>query len=247
MSVRLMSAVFKLEIEPITLRTDPPRRVEKSTLKLVLLAMADSANDDGDGTYNSRSTLQTKTGLAYSALAFAVNALKQEEFITYAGLSKRGTANYSMSLSKMGVLTEDGKVSSQRTGGVLTEDGKVSSQRTISILNPSINPPKASASQKKGSARPDERAILEAFCEESGIPEPHPNTTKENKTAAALWWQPVRRMCQLANGGGPDFARQAVRKLRRDNLTVSCPASIEKTFTALYSSAKTSPQGTPEL
>lgn len=86
-----------------------------------------------------------------------------------------------------------------------------------------------------GRARPDEHSILTAFCEESGIPEPNPSTPKENKAAAVLWWQPIRRMCQLANGRGPEVARQSVRRLRADKMTVSSPASIEKTFTAIFS------------
>ena len=56
MSVRVMALVFDADIPAIELQ-DKKRKISAPTLKLVLLALADHCNDDGDGAYPSLSRI----------------------------------------------------------------------------------------------------------------------------------------------------------------------------------------------
>ena len=48
------------------------------------------------------------------------------------------------------------------------------------------------------------------------------------------WFQPVRRMRDLANGQAADLMRESVEKMRKDKLSISAPRSIEKVFLSLF-------------
>ena len=235
MSIRIMSMVF--DASGMT-----------STQKLVMLALADHANEEGKSIYPSVQRVCDKTALGERVVRRTLSELRGEDvgLIRVVRKSKfHSTTEYAINVKNLRSLVVERPAL----------DAPLESERpALNAERPALNAPKSSvnhqttdAVKKTDRARPDERAILTAFCEESGIPEPHPNTMKENKSAAALWWQPIRRMCGLANGRGPDLARQAVRRLRHDRLTVSSPASIEKTFTALFSEAAAPRTGTPEL
>ena len=97
MSVRVMALVFDADIPAIELQ-DKKRKISAPTLKLVLLALADHCNDDGDGAYPSLSRIERKTALVHRAVVYALQAAKQEGLILRAGMSKRATVNYSLNL-----------------------------------------------------------------------------------------------------------------------------------------------------
>lgn len=99
MSVRLMSAVFAAELEPVTIIVKgAARRVMPATLKFVLLALADHASDDGEGAYPSLTLLEKKTGLSRVSVSNALRALRQLGLIERVGISKRGTTNYTLAI-----------------------------------------------------------------------------------------------------------------------------------------------------
>ena len=98
MSVRVMSLVFEAKLPDINLTGKTVRRVTAPTLKLVLLALGDHCNDDGDGAYPSLVTLEHKTGMAHSSVINSLSALKSQGFILRSGISKRGTTNYSINV-----------------------------------------------------------------------------------------------------------------------------------------------------
>jgi len=100
MSVRVMSLVFEANIVDIILR-EKGRRVTAPTLKLVLLALADHANDEGESAYPSQHRLARKTSLERSSITYALSALMQEGFILRAGISKRDTINYTLNLPQL--------------------------------------------------------------------------------------------------------------------------------------------------
>lgn len=94
MSVKLMSAIFETEFRDLP---DEEGNVTKaSTAKLVLLALADHANDEGEGAYPGLGRMEIKTSLSRQTLINAYDALKYNGIIFLVGVSRRGTNNYTI-------------------------------------------------------------------------------------------------------------------------------------------------------
>lgn len=94
MSVNLMSAIFETEFFDIQ---DEQGNVTKaSTAKLLLLAMADHANDEGEGAYPSIERLSRKTALSDQTIRNTFDALRYNGIIFFAGKSKYGTNNHTI-------------------------------------------------------------------------------------------------------------------------------------------------------
>jgi len=84
-----MGAIFDLEIP--------------SAEKLVLLAMADHARDDGTGCYPAIGTLAKKTSLSRRGTQKLIRRLQVAGFITDTGkLSRLGTVEYTLTLDRGG-------------------------------------------------------------------------------------------------------------------------------------------------
>lgn len=76
MSIKIMSAIFEAEFHDLEYVKDgETRKAKASTLKLVLLAIADHADDDGNA-YPGYSRLEIKTALSRQGLADTLDALK---------------------------------------------------------------------------------------------------------------------------------------------------------------------------
>jgi DNA replication protein DnaD len=99
MSVKLMSAVFGCKMPE--LKTDKNKTVPDSTAKFVLLALADNANDEGEGSYPSVETLCKKTGFSTATVCNALNALRHNGFTKLMGRSKFETNNYTILAAKI--------------------------------------------------------------------------------------------------------------------------------------------------
>src|ERR1700679_70673 len=88
MSVRLMAAVFEINL--------PPAK------KIVLLAMADHAQDDGTGCYPSIATLAKKTSMSRRGVQTVMRELEAAHYI--ASMKKGGgralTTNYEITPEK---------------------------------------------------------------------------------------------------------------------------------------------------
>lgn len=80
MSVKLMSAVFEADFPP--------------SEKLLLLAMADFANDEGKSIYPSQETLARKTGLSDRTVRTLTKKLIAAEVIKTVGKTNAGTYQY---------------------------------------------------------------------------------------------------------------------------------------------------------
>lgn len=94
MSVNLMSAIFQAEF--FDLKDENGNVTKASTAKLVLLAMADHANDDGEGIYPSVETLCRKTALSPQTIRNTFDALRHNGIIFLNGRSKYGTNNHAI-------------------------------------------------------------------------------------------------------------------------------------------------------
>lgn len=97
MSVNLMSAIF--EVEFFDLKDEEGNVTKASTAKLVLLAMADHANDEGEGAYPSIGRLARKTALSEQTIRNTFEALRHNGIIYLEGKSKYGTNNHTINTS----------------------------------------------------------------------------------------------------------------------------------------------------
>ena len=133
MSVRLMSLVFEAELTDLPYRKDgEDRNAKASTAKLLLLAYADHANDEGEGAYPGYTRLELKTALSRQGIADTLEALKQNDFMELEGVSKLNTNSYTINKERLQALVKplDSHESSHLT---------TTSQATG--LKPSFNPP----------------------------------------------------------------------------------------------------------
>lgn len=94
MSIKLMSAIFETEFRDLI---DQEGNVTKaSTAKLVCLALADHANDEGEGAYPGLTKMERKTALSRQGIINTYDALKYNGVIFLQGESKFGTNNYTI-------------------------------------------------------------------------------------------------------------------------------------------------------
>lgn len=103
MSIRLMSAIFETELADLPYRKGgEDRKAKASTCKLLLLAIADHANDEGESAYPGYERLERKTALSRQGIADTLDALKQNNMITVSEvMSKLGTNNYTVNLNAL--------------------------------------------------------------------------------------------------------------------------------------------------
>lgn len=94
MSINLMSAIFRTEFRD--LQDAEGNNTKASTAKFVCLALADHANDEGEGAYPSINRLAYKTSLSRSAVINALDAMKHNGILTANGTSKWDTVNYTV-------------------------------------------------------------------------------------------------------------------------------------------------------
>lgn len=107
MSVEVMGLVFHAAIGDLPYEKDGKQHnVRGQTAKLMLLAYADHANDEGEAAYPGYSLLEIKTSLSRQSIADTLLALQQNGFMTYVGKSKRDTNSYQINLEKLRLLVK---------------------------------------------------------------------------------------------------------------------------------------------
>lgn len=100
MSIKLMSAIFETVMRDLPYTKDGEERNTKaSTAKLVLLALADHANEYGESTYPGYDHLEIKTALSRQGIADTLEALKQNGLLDVDVRGSRlGTNNYTINI-----------------------------------------------------------------------------------------------------------------------------------------------------
>lgn len=103
MSVAVIARVIWTTVPDLdaTHRNGTAYRVSGHVAKLALIALADSADDFGENSYNSFDTIKTKTCLQRRSVPRVVRALEQNGWCFYKGLSAYGTNNYSVNMDKL--------------------------------------------------------------------------------------------------------------------------------------------------
>jgi hypothetical protein len=96
-----MSAIFETEFRDLPLPEDGKSRMAKaSSMKLVLLAIADHANDEGESAYPGLTRLERKTGLSRQGILDVLSALKYNGLLSVAeSPSRLGTNDYTFNLA----------------------------------------------------------------------------------------------------------------------------------------------------
>ena len=101
-----MSAIFETEFRDLV--DADGNNTKASTAKSVLLALADHANDEGEGAYPGLAKMELKTALSRQCLINTYDALKYNGIILLEGTSKLGTNNYTINTQSFPKM-EDGQ------------------------------------------------------------------------------------------------------------------------------------------
>jgi hypothetical protein len=137
MSIKLMSAIFETEF-PDILSDSEGNNIRASTAKLVLLAIADHANDYGESAYPGLTLLEKKTGLSRQGILDTIGALKFNGLLAVSDIPSRlGTNNYSIVLTAYPSLVN--RVDQQESTGLGEVVNRVDLNHQLTINESSID------------------------------------------------------------------------------------------------------------
>lgn len=173
MSVTLASKVFWTDIPVLTYvdKKGNTVTVGKSTLKFILLAIADNADDFGENSYQSFETIATKTSMERRTVIRGVRALIRNGYLKIAGASRYGTNNYVIPTDKLGEQpksrskvgrpkTSDSEVEIGDSGANIGDSGAEIGDSTPP--ESSFNPPEPPLTEVVRKANQTVDAVLEA-------------------------------------------------------------------------------------
>lgn len=232
MSIGLMSLVFSCNMPE--LKTDGGKTVPDSTAKYVLLAMADNANDEGEGSYAGVDTLCKKTNFSTSTVCNALNALRENGFTALVGKSKRDTNNYTILVTRILEFQwpkrsdsshRNDSVSATETNPSLTisKPSEADTAKTIKAANRTVNGILAAdkhSSGKSWTLLPEIfQPLAKAFCEAT--------TLTYSKKFANDWLATISDW--IAAGYTPEMITAAVRDICENDsyLPVARPGSLD--------------------
>ena len=163
-----MSAVFKAEINDLSYTKKEKTRIAKaSTVKLLLLAYADCANDEGESAYPGFTLLEIKTALSRQGIADTIEACEQNSFLFPAGKSKRKTNSYRINLELLQSRVKS--LDSPENPRVKWLDQHESSGLTntsqVARLNPSSNHPSNHPLKESATPKPPTPTEVKLFRE----------------------------------------------------------------------------------
>jgi hypothetical protein len=109
MSIKLMAAIFETEIFDLTYtKNGQDHKAKASTVKIMLLALADHANDYGESSYPGYSKLEKKTCLSRQGISDTLEALKYNGLITVSDEPSRiGTNDYTINIRAFPGMAEE--------------------------------------------------------------------------------------------------------------------------------------------
>ena len=104
MSINVFNKVLWTDMPPLpyTTKGGKTQRVSPPIAKIVLLAIADTADDFGENSFNSYETLSKKASIKRRSTMRATKALIENDYLLANGLSKYGTINFSVLFEKLG-------------------------------------------------------------------------------------------------------------------------------------------------
>lgn len=182
MSVIIMSAVLRHAVPDMVTdhNKDPnkdPKKISAATATLVLIALAEHSGPDGEHIFPSIDRLMEFTKLSRPTIVNTLNALRKSEYLEYVGISKRGTSEYKLNLTKLGI----------------SDDSKPTLLPVNTDLNhskPSLPEPRTKPSLKDNSE--NEKTIL--------APPPKPTDPKKEKNEASVNYYPLAKAISEVTG-----------------------------------------------
>jgi hypothetical protein len=158
MSVKLMATIFMADIQDLIYHKDgEDRRAKASTVKLMLLAYADHANDDGEAAYPGYTRLERKTALSRQGISDTLEAITQNNFMTLTGVSNKGTNSYQMNIELLESLVKPLDQPKKELVKPLDypQSSHLTSASQATGLKPSITTSKPSVCRQKPEKRSD--------------------------------------------------------------------------------------------
>ena len=209
MSVKQMALVWEHEF--------PPNE------QLVMLAMADHANDEGGSIFPSLERIAWKTGYSRRSVQRIVSELRTKKILKVVKASKINRPNEYRIQWKYAEKKPPYVVTGQDVTPISKErvDTPVQSDWTPMSSKPSVNHQYLAT-------------LEEVFNSASNIPLPEDWGLRQKR-----WRTPLKRMYGMAGDDAEKYIRSAVTQMRKDKLTISASASIENVFTDLYAQSKT--------
>lgn len=104
MSAIITGRVFWTDFSELSYKNKNGKKivVKETTAKIVMLAIADSADDFGENSYQSFETIAKKTSIQRRSVMRVVRALVAHHYLKIAGISKYGTNTFSIENTKLG-------------------------------------------------------------------------------------------------------------------------------------------------
>lgn len=129
MSVTVLSRVFWTELKDLAYQQgENTVTVSKPVAKLVMLAIADNADDFGENSWQSFETISKKASVERRSAIRAIKALMDAGYLSINGKSRYGTNDYKIDLSKLGHAPE----ARDRVGRPKTSDSGVTNNKKTS-------------------------------------------------------------------------------------------------------------------
>ena len=148
MSVIIMSRVFYTDFGMLQYKRKNGKigKVNKVNSKIVMLVLADAANDEGKNSWQAVETIAGKSSLDWRTVTRTLIALRQNEYIWVDGKSEYDTNNYSINLEKIVEIPKVKRYPSikkryRKGDGGVTVTKLVCHGDSESIIEPSINIP----------------------------------------------------------------------------------------------------------
>jgi len=264
MSIKLMSAIFETEMHDLPyIKDGEERKAKASTTKLLLLALADHANDYGESSYPGYTRLEKKTCLSRQGISDTLEALKYNGLVTVSeSPSKLGTNDYTINIRSFPAMRDE----AAELPEVVKPLDQGSQATLLGVVKPLDHNHQVTISKTPLGAKapmpldwqighgveklelPTEDTEWQAHadiavmnvCRYGADLEPMAHAfiaTRRilpGKRDCKGWAQAFREM--KAGGATPAMVQKAIEQLVHKNMTVADPWSIKKTVIALAAS-----------
>ena len=224
MSVIVLSRVFWSQFKDIQFQDKAGKTIKigKDTSKLVMLAIADSADDFGENSWQSFETISQKASIERRSVMRVVRGLMADGYLSISGVSRYGTNDYKITLSKLGHAPERRpKNRRPETGdsGAETRDSEAqtgdsgSQTRDSGSPDPSLTIPNPNARNREKRETPKRGDAVDMFLAFAKSPA----MEKENKLDEIMSAFQTRLAFSLAGRDAENFVDFMFREDKKGN------------------------------
>lgn len=226
MSIRVMTTVWYCDLP--------------TNQKIVLLAYADHAKDDGSSVFPAVETVAKKCSYSKRTVQRVTRELEAEGFLIPDGAGPKGVKRWRIDLEKLEPRQNVTPVNEEVENAEVTDDGdnddtknaQMSSEPSInhqeSSVKPSIKQPVSNALRKHAEV---------AFTNHTGLRPPDVGGEENGKR----WWNPLREICREADYDEDSITHLIIEACERNDENdwqISAPGSIMKSVRAIASETR---------